>query len=119
MENLKQKFRESSIVFEKLGILSKKSETLTSSNCRRVEYFLLKFCTRFRLTIVYKSVFGIFFFIWFRSRVICKLQNNLVSTVTETIFINNSRPKQNKKYPEHPFVEIVKQETCVNFSKKY
>ena len=118
MQNPIQKFRQISIVFEKPGILSRKQKTLTSSNCRRVEYFLLKFCTRFRLTIVYKSVFEIFFFIWFRSRVICKLQNNLVSTVTETIFINNSRPKQNKKYPEHPFVEIVKLETCVKFQQK-
>ena len=36
-----------------------------------------------------------------------KIQNNVVSTVTETIFINNSRFKQNKKYPEHPVVGIV------------
>ena len=34
-----QKFKQSSIVFKKLGILSRKLKTLTSSNCRRIEYF--------------------------------------------------------------------------------
>ena len=29
-------------------------------------------------------------------------------TLVFYIFINNSRPKQNKKNPEHAFVEIVK-----------
>ena len=29
-------------------------------------------------------------------------------TLTEIIFINNSRSKQNKKYSEHPFLGIVK-----------
>ena len=62
MQNPIQKFRQSSIVFEKLGILFRKLKTLTSSNCRRVEYFLLKFYTRFVLTIIYKRVFGIFLF---------------------------------------------------------
>ena len=36
-------------------------------------------------------------------------------TVTETRFINNSRHKQNKKYPEHPFVDLVKYEMCAKF----
>ena len=62
MQNAIQKFRQSSMVFEKLGILFRKLKTLTSSNCRRVEYFLLKFCTCFLLTIVYKMVLGIFLF---------------------------------------------------------
>ena len=39
-------------------------------------------------------------FILFRTWVIC--------TVTETRFINNSRSKQNKKNPEHPFIDIGK-----------
>ena len=34
------------------------------------------------------------------------------------IFIDNSTSKQNKKNPEHPFVDVVKYEMCVqNLSK--
>ena len=62
MQNSMKKIRHSSIVFEKSGILSENLETLTSSNYPRVSRFLLEFCTRFLLTIVYKKVFGIFLF---------------------------------------------------------
>ena len=54
------KFRQSSIVFEKPGILPEKLKTLTSSNYATVQYFLLKLRTRFLLTIVYKRMCGIF-----------------------------------------------------------
>ena len=47
MQNLIQKFRQSSIVFEKLGILSEILKTLTSSNYPTVQYFLQKLCIRF------------------------------------------------------------------------
>ena len=66
MQNTIQKFRQSSIVFEKPGILSENLEILTSSNYSTVQYFLLKRRTRFLLTNVYKSVCGIFL-ILFRS----------------------------------------------------
>ena len=62
MQNPIQKFRQSSIVFEKPGILSENLKTLTSSNYPTVQYFLLKLRTRFLLTNVYKRVFGIFLF---------------------------------------------------------
>ena len=52
MQNAIQKFRQSSIVFEKPGILSGNLETLTSSNYPIVQYFLLKLRIRFLLTIV-------------------------------------------------------------------
>ena len=42
MQNAIQKFRQSSIVFEKPGILSEDLEILTSSNYLTVQYFLLK-----------------------------------------------------------------------------
>ena len=58
MQNTIQKFRQSSIVFEKPGILS---ENLTRLNYPRVQYFLLKLRTRILLTNVYKRVWGIFF----------------------------------------------------------
>ena len=56
-----QKFRRSSIVFEKPGILCENLKTLTSSNYPTVQYFLLKLRTRFLLANVYKRVCGIFF----------------------------------------------------------
>ena len=52
MQNTVQKFKQSSIVFEKPGILSENLKTLTSSNYPTVQYFLLKLHTRFLLTIV-------------------------------------------------------------------
>ena len=39
MQNPTQKFRQSSIVFEKPGILSENLKTLTSSNYAAVQYF--------------------------------------------------------------------------------
>ena len=62
MQNRKQKFRQSSIAFEKPGTLSENLKTLTSSNYPTVQYFLLKLCTPFLLTNVYKRVSGIFLF---------------------------------------------------------
>ena len=50
---------QSSIAFEKPGILSKQLKTLMSSNYHRVEYFWLKFFTRFSHIKVNKRVFGI------------------------------------------------------------
>ena len=66
MQSSIQKFRQNSIVFEKLGILSGNLKTLTRSNYPTVQYFLPKLRTRFVLTNVYKRVSGIFFIV-FRS----------------------------------------------------
>ena len=52
MQNAIQKFRQSSIVFEKPGFLSENLKTLTSSDYPTVQYFLLKRHTRFLPTIV-------------------------------------------------------------------
>ena len=62
MQNTIQRFKQSSIVFEKPGILSENLKTLTSSNYPTVQYFLLKLCTRFLVTNVCKSVCAIFLF---------------------------------------------------------
>ena len=62
MQNTIRKFRQSSIVFEKPGILSKNLKTLEL----QLSYSLLKHRTRFVLTNVYKKVCGIFL-ILFRS----------------------------------------------------
>ena len=61
MQNPIKKIRQSSIVFEKPGILSENLKTLTSSNYPTVHYFLLNLRTRFLLTNVYKKASGIFF----------------------------------------------------------
>ena len=66
MQNAIQNFRQSSIVFDKPGILSENLKTLTSSDYPTVQYFLLKLRTRFLRTNVYKRISGIFF-ILFRS----------------------------------------------------
>ena len=62
MQNTIQKFRQSSIVFKKPGILSENLKILTSSNYPTVQYFLLKLRTGFLLTNAYKRVCGIFLF---------------------------------------------------------
>ena len=111
MQNTTQKFRQSSIVFEKPGILSENLKTLTSSNYPTVQYFLLKLRTRFLLTNVYKRVCGIFF-ISFRSWVICK--NLKRPGFYKLIFyallthVDNSTSKQNKNNPTYRFVDITK-----------
>ena len=66
MQNTIQKFRQSSIVFEKPGILPENMKSLTSSNYPTVQYVLLKLRTRYLLANICKRVCWIFF-ISFRS----------------------------------------------------
>ena len=64
MQNLVPKLRQT----KKTGILSEKLETLTSSNYHRFQYFLLKLCTHFLLSISVKGCVGFFkilFISWF------------------------------------------------------
>ena len=111
MQNPIQKFRQSSIVFEKPGILSENLKTLTSSNYLTVQYFLLKLRTRFLLTNVYKRVCGIF--------LICKnFKRSGFYTLVFYTFINNSISKQNKKNPKDPFADITKYKTGAKFQHK-
>ena len=91
MQNTIQKFRQSTIVLEKPGILSENLKTLTSSSYPTAQYFLLKLHTRFLLTNVYKRVVGIFI-ILFRSWVIWKSYKNLISTHSFfTLFYSRSK----------------------------
>ena len=55
MQNTIQKFRQSTIVLEKPGILSENLKTWTNSSYPTAQYFSLKLDTRFLLTNVYKS----------------------------------------------------------------
>ena len=79
MQNAIQKFRQSSIVFEKSGILSENLKTLTSSSYPTVQYFLLKLPTRFLLTIVKKGCVGFFLF-YLDLELFAKIKKDLVST---------------------------------------
>ena len=74
-----QKFRKSSIVFEKPGILSENLKTLSSSNYPTVQYFFLKLRTRFLFINVYKRVCGIFLF-HLDLELFAKIKKDLVST---------------------------------------
>ena len=124
MQNTTQKFRESSIVFRKPGILSKSLKPFTSSNYFTVEWFLLKLRSRFLLTNIYKRVCGIFLnFI----QILSFLQKfgflqrlgfyKLIFCALLT-HVNDSTSKQNKKNATYPFVGITKQKTCVKFQPK-
>ena len=62
MKNPIQKFKQSSIVFEKPGNLSDNLKNLTSYKYPRCQYLLLKLRTHFLLTNIYKRVFGILFY---------------------------------------------------------
>ena len=61
MLNAIQKFRQSSIVFEKPGILSENLKTLTSSNYPTVQYFFLKLAHIFDLPMSTKGCVGFLF----------------------------------------------------------
>ena len=66
MQNIIQKFRQSSIVFEKAGILFQNLKTLTSSNYPTVQYFFAKTSHTFSTyQCLQKGVWD--FFILFRS----------------------------------------------------
>ena len=59
------------------------------------------------------------FLILFRSCVIDKPGfRDCIETRSFLILTTNSSSKQNKKNPEHPFVDIVKYERCVKFEQK-
>ena len=93
MQNPIQTFRQSSIVFEKPGILSENLKTLVSSNYLTVQYFFLKLRTRFLLTNAYKTVCGIFLFC-LDLELFKKKKKDLVSTHSVFTFLltNNNTP---------------------------
>ena len=105
MQNVIRKFRQSSVVFEKPGILSENLKTLTSSNYPTVQYFLLKLRTRFLLNIVLKRCVG-FFLYYLDLNLFAKIEKKPgFYTLVFHTFINNSRSKQNKTNPTHIFVD--------------
>ena len=79
MQNAIQIFRQSSIVFEKPGILSEKLRALTSSNYLTVPYFCWKFAHVFYLPLSKKGCVGFFLF-YLDLELFAKIKKDLVST---------------------------------------
>ena len=108
MQNSIPKLRQAPIISKNQGFFAWKIENFDELQLPEFNIFLLKFCTRFVLSDVYKRVCGIFF-ILFRSVVINKsVKNECAETRSFLIFANNSRSKQNKKNPTYAFVDIGK-----------
>ena len=85
-----------------------------------IEFNILcwNFAHVFYLVMSTKACAG-FFLILFRSWVTDKsVKHEFAETRSFLIFANNSRSKQNKKSPTHPFVDIGKKETCAKFQQK-
>ena len=119
MQNPIQKFRQSSIVFEKPGFLSEKLKTLTCSNYHRLQYFLLKFRTRFLLTNVYKRVFGIFLFC-LDLELFAKIKKDLFSAHSFFTFLLITHDLNKiKKIPNTISQTLLSRKLVQNFSKKY
>ena len=94
MQNTIQKFSQSSIIFEKPGLLSKNFKNLTSSNNPTVQYFLLKLCTCFLLTNVLCLDLELF----------SKIKRDLVSThLLFTLLLITQDLSKIKKNP-HPLL---------------
>ena len=116
MQNTIQKFRQSSIVFEKPGILSENLKTLTSSNYPTVQYFLLKLRTRFLLTNVYKRVCGILLDL----ELFAKIKKDLVFTHSLfTLLLITQDLNKIKKIARTVLYKLLSRKRVQNFSKKY
>ena len=108
MQNTILKFRQSSFVFERPGILSENLKTFTSSNYPAVQYFLQKRFTRFLLTNVYKTVWGIFLFC-LDLELFAKIKKDLVSIHSFfTLLLITQYLNKIFKNPTYPFVDITK-----------
>ena len=108
MQNPIQKFRESSAVSEKPGILSEKSKTL-SSPITKLHILLLKLYTRIPPTNIYKTACSRFLFCVDLELFAEIKKDHTHRNQVFYIFIKNSRSKQSKrKSPEHAFIDIVK-----------
>ena len=73
MPNTIQKFRPSSIVFAKPGILSENLKTLTSSNYSTVQYFCWNFAHIFYLPLSTKGCVGFFILFYLDLELLVKI----------------------------------------------
>ena len=102
MQNTTQKFRQSSIVFEKAGAQSENLKTLTSSNYPPGQYFLLKLRTRFYMPISAKECVGFFLF-HLDLELFAKIQKDLVSTHSVFTFLLITQDLNKIKKTPHSF----------------
>ena len=100
MQNPIQKFKQSSIVFEKFEKLWRVPTTLQFNN------FCLNFAHVSYLPMSAKGCAG--FFLFCLDLYLQKLKRPGFYTLICYFFINNSRSKQNKKNPAQMFVDIPK-----------
>ena len=93
MQNTIQKFRQSSIAFEKPGILSENFKTLTSSNYPTVQYFHV-----FYLPLSTKGC--VRFFLFYYLKAYANIKKDLVSTYSFfTLLLITQDPNKIKKVP--------------------
>ena len=95
MQNLIPKFRQSSIISNKLGYLSEKLKTLMSSNYHRVKYFLLKLWTNFYIIIPTRGCLGLI-----------KMVSVSMKKPDLFLFLQITQDSNKiRKTPKHPFVD--------------
>ena len=104
MQDNIQKFRQSSTVFEKPGILSEYLKTLTSSTYPIIQYFFCwNFAHVFYLPLSTKGCLGFILF-YLDLELFAKIEKRS-GFCTVAFYINNSSSKQNKKNPTHQRVQ--------------
>ena len=109
MRNAIQKFRQSCIGFEKPGFLSKKLKIWRAPTTMELNIFCWNFAHVSYLPIFIKACSG-FFFILFRSWVICKnkKRSGFYTLVFYVFIITTKDLNKILKNPEHAFVDIAK-----------
>ena len=118
MRNPIQKFRQSSIVFEKPGFLSDNLKNWTISNYTTVQYFCGNFAHVSYLPMSIKGCSGSFLFCLYLE-LFANTKKDLVSTnLFFTFLLIIQDLNKIKKKLEHTFVTIVKQEPCAKCQLK-
>ena len=86
----------------------------------RVQHFLLKLCTGFLLTNVYKRLFEIFFLFCLDLELYAKIKKDLVSTHSLFTFLLITQDLNKiKKPPNTPLLTFLSMKHVQNFSKRY
>ena len=111
-----QKFRQSAIASRNQVFCLKIWKLWQAPTILQVNSFCWNFSHVFYLPMFTKGCVG-FFLYYLDLELFAKIKKDLVSTLVFCTFINNSRCKQNKKNPTHPFVDITSRKRVQNFSK--
>ena len=110
-----KKFRQSSIVFKKPGILSDFEELQLSYS----SIFFAETSHKFSTYQCLQRVCSIYLFIYLLSY-LQKIKKTIFSThLVFTPFLKNSKSKQNKKIPHIISQTLLRRKRVQNFSKKY